>query len=38
MEHPLRAPIAGRVAALTLTPGAQVRARQILIEITPEEP
>ncbi|WP_323022001.1 acetyl/propionyl/methylcrotonyl-CoA carboxylase subunit alpha [Pararhodobacter sp.] len=37
MEHPLRAPIAGRVTALTLTPGAQVRARQILIEITPED-
>ena len=37
MEHPLRAPLAGRVTKLTLTKGTQVRARQKLIEITPEE-
>ena len=38
MEHPLRAPLAGRVTSLTLTRGAQVRARQPLIVITPDSP
>ena len=38
MEHPLQAPVAGRVSAVLTTQGAQVRARQPLIEITPEDP
>jgi len=38
MEHPLRAPVAGRIITLSLSPGAQVRARQPLIQIEPEEP
>ncbi|WP_127110441.1 biotin carboxylase N-terminal domain-containing protein [Pararhodobacter zhoushanensis] len=38
MEHPLRAPFAGRVTSLTLTKGAQVRARQPLITLDPESP
>ncbi|MCC0079974.1 MAG: biotin/lipoyl-binding protein [Rhodobacter sp.] len=38
MEHPLAAPVAGRVQSVAVTPGAQVRARQLLFEITPEDP
>ena len=37
MEHPLHAPIAGRIAQVTVTAGAQVRARQPLIEIEQED-
>ncbi|WP_370241193.1 acetyl/propionyl/methylcrotonyl-CoA carboxylase subunit alpha [Pararhodobacter marinus] len=37
MEHPLRAPVSGRIARLSLTKGAQVRARQLLIDIDPQE-
>ncbi|MBN8290662.1 ATP-grasp domain-containing protein [Rhodobacter sp. NTK016B] len=37
MEHPLRAPVSGRIARLSLAHGAQVRARQLLIEIDPQE-
>ncbi|MCW1933815.1 acetyl/propionyl/methylcrotonyl-CoA carboxylase subunit alpha [Pararhodobacter zhoushanensis] len=38
MEHPLRAPFAGRITSLALTKGAQVRARQPLITLDPESP
>ncbi|HHX89051.1 MAG TPA: biotin/lipoyl-binding protein, partial [Paracoccus sp.] len=33
MEHPLRAGVAGRVGALSVVAGAQVKARQIVLEI-----
>jgi len=36
MEHPLRAPVAGVIGAVHTTKGAQVRARQMLVDITPE--
>lgn len=36
MEHPVRAPIAGRVASVTVSAKSQVRARQPLFHIEPE--
>lgn len=36
MEHPVRAPRPGRVAGLTLRPGAQLAARQALMRIEEE--
>lgn len=33
MEHPLRAGVSGRVGALSVAAGAQVKARQIVLEI-----
>ncbi|WP_068304338.1 biotin carboxylase N-terminal domain-containing protein [Pararhodobacter sp. CCB-MM2] len=37
MEHPLRAPIAGRIATLNTQQGAQLKARQPLMDIIPED-
>jgi geranyl-CoA carboxylase alpha subunit len=36
MEHIHAADIAGRVASVTVSPGDQVAAGQVLIEIAPE--
>lgn len=38
MEHPVRAPFAGRVLAVTVSANSQVRARQPLFQIEPEDP
>ncbi|GAB4275450.1 MAG: acetyl-CoA carboxylase biotin carboxylase subunit [Pararhodobacter sp.] len=38
MEHPLRAPLSGRIGAVHVRAGSQLRARQPLIEIEAEDP